>query len=117
MGLLSDGDLRRLLEKEGASALAKTAGEAMRRDPLTIAANEFAAEALRHMEERKITSLIVVDDEAGSRVYPPARPVGNGIVLKPVHATGGASVEMVGTTSPNEPHRLKPRLRGFSAPD
>ncbi len=65
VGLLSDGDLRRLLEKEGASALAKTAGEAMHRNPLTIAANEFAAEALRHMEERKITSLIVVDGEGG----------------------------------------------------
>lgn len=63
VGLLSDGDLRRLLEREGASALAKTAGEAMHPNPLTIAANEFAAEALRRMEERKITSLVVVDDE------------------------------------------------------
>lgn len=63
VGLLSDGDLRRLLEKEGASALAKTAGEAMHPNPLTIAGNEFAAEALRRMEERKITSLIVVNAE------------------------------------------------------
>jgi arabinose-5-phosphate isomerase len=61
VGLMSDGDLRRLLEKEGAGALAKTAGEAMHRDPLTISADELAAEALRRMEERKITSLIVVD--------------------------------------------------------
>jgi arabinose-5-phosphate isomerase len=61
VGLLSDGDLRRLLQKEGASALAKTAGEAMHPNPLTIAANDFAAEALLRMEERKITSLIVVD--------------------------------------------------------
>ena len=59
-GLLSDGDLRRLLEQEGAGALAKTAGEAMHRNPLTITADEFAAEALRRMEEKKITSLIVV---------------------------------------------------------
>lgn len=64
VGLLSDGDLRRLLEREGASALAKTAGEAMHRNPQTIAAGEFAAEALRRMEERKITSLVVVDAEA-----------------------------------------------------
>ena len=63
VGLMSDGDLRRLLEKEGASALAKTAGEAMHPNPLTIAANELAAEALRRMEERKITSLVVVDAE------------------------------------------------------
>ena len=61
VGLLSDGDLRRLLEREGAAALAMTAGDAMHRDPLTIAATEFAAEALHHMEQRKITSLIVVD--------------------------------------------------------
>ncbi|HEY5254517.1 MAG TPA: CBS domain-containing protein [Acidobacteriaceae bacterium] len=37
----------------------------MHRNPLTIAANEFAAEALRRMEERKITSLIVVNDDGG----------------------------------------------------
>jgi arabinose-5-phosphate isomerase len=63
VGLLSDGDLRRLLERDGATALAKTAGEAMHPNPLTVAVNEFAAEALRRMEERKITSLIVVDGE------------------------------------------------------
>ncbi|MDR5728271.1 MAG: KpsF/GutQ family sugar-phosphate isomerase [Terriglobia bacterium] len=63
VGLLSDGDLRRLLEREGAGALTKTAGEVMHRTPQTIAADEFAAEALRHMEERKITSLVVIDDE------------------------------------------------------
>ncbi len=63
VGLLSDGDLRRLLEQDGAGALAKTAGDAMHRNPQTIAATEFAAEALRRMEERKITSLIVVGAE------------------------------------------------------
>ncbi len=61
VGLLSDGDLRRLLECDGAAALAKTASQAMHRTPLTIAATEFAAEALHRMEERKITSLVVVD--------------------------------------------------------
>jgi arabinose-5-phosphate isomerase len=59
-GLLSDGDLRRLLEREGTAALDKTAGQAMHRNPQTIGPDEFAAEALRRMEERKITSLIVV---------------------------------------------------------
>ncbi|MGO8720674.1 MAG: SIS domain-containing protein [Acidobacteriaceae bacterium] len=63
VGLLSDGDLRRLLEREGASTLAKTAGETMHRSPHTISAGELAAEALRRMEERKITSLVVVDAE------------------------------------------------------
>ncbi len=62
-GLISDGDLRRLLEREGAAALALTAGQAMHRNPLTIGPDEFAAEALHRMEHRKITSLIVVDAE------------------------------------------------------
>ena len=39
-----------------------SAGEAMSRDPKTIAAKSFATEALLGMEERKITSFFVVDD-------------------------------------------------------
>ncbi|MFP5203756.1 MAG: SIS domain-containing protein [Acidobacteriota bacterium] len=60
-GVISDGDLRRLLEREGGAALSKTAGEAMNPNPRTIAASELAAKALAILEERKITSLIVVD--------------------------------------------------------
>ncbi|MGB6975553.1 MAG: KpsF/GutQ family sugar-phosphate isomerase [Terracidiphilus sp.] len=60
-GVISDGDLRRLLEREGGAALSKTAGEAMHLHPRTIGADELAAKALAIMEERKITSLIVVD--------------------------------------------------------
>ncbi len=63
LGVISDGDLRRLLEREGGAALSKTAGEAMNAHPRTIAATEFAASALAILEERKITSLIVVDGE------------------------------------------------------
>src|ERR1700720_1083896 len=63
-GIISDGDLRRLLEKRGKDVMDLTAEEAMTRDPKTIAANEFAASALAVMEEKKITSLMVVD-EAG----------------------------------------------------
>jgi arabinose-5-phosphate isomerase len=62
-GVISDGDLRRLLEREGGSALTRTAGEAMNPHPATIAANELAAKALALLEERKITSLVVVDGE------------------------------------------------------
>ncbi len=62
-GVISDGDLRRLLEREGGAALSKTAGEAMNAHPKTIAADELAAKALAILEERKITSLIVVDTE------------------------------------------------------
>ncbi len=60
-GVISDGDLRRLLEREGGAALGKTASEAMNAHPRTIAAEELAARALAILEERKITSLIVVD--------------------------------------------------------
>ena len=62
-GVISDGDLRRLLEREGGAALTRTAGEAMNPQPRTIAANELAARALALLEERKITSLIVVDGD------------------------------------------------------
>jgi arabinose-5-phosphate isomerase len=60
-GVISDGDLRRLLEREGGAALSRTAGEAMNAHPRTIAADELGATALAILEERKITSLIVVD--------------------------------------------------------
>jgi arabinose-5-phosphate isomerase len=62
-GVISDGDLRRLLEREGGAALSKNAGDAMNPHPRTIAASELAARALAILEERKITSLVVVDAE------------------------------------------------------
>jgi arabinose-5-phosphate isomerase len=62
VGVISDGDLRRLLERRGKDTLDLTAGECMTRDPKTISAEEFAATALGIMEEKKITSLVVVDD-------------------------------------------------------
>jgi arabinose-5-phosphate isomerase len=61
LGIISDGDLRRLLERRGKDALDLTAGECMTRDPKTISPAEFAATALALMEERKITSLAVVN--------------------------------------------------------
>ena len=61
VGIISDGDLRRLLEKRGKDVLDLTACEAMTKNPRTIAAGEFAATALALMEEKKITSLMVVD--------------------------------------------------------
>jgi len=62
VGIISDGDLRRLLERKGKDALDLTAGESMTQDPKTISSKEFAASALAIMEERKITSLAVVDE-------------------------------------------------------
>ena len=63
VGLLSDGDLRRLLEHQGKSALDLRAGECMTRNPQTISPHALATAALNQMEQRKITSLVVVDEK------------------------------------------------------
>jgi arabinose-5-phosphate isomerase len=61
VGVISDGDLRRLLEKRGKDVLDLTAAECMTEHPKTIPASEFATAALALMEDRKITSLAVLD--------------------------------------------------------
>jgi arabinose-5-phosphate isomerase len=61
-GIITDGDLRRQM---GPDLLARTAGELMTRDPLTIRPQALAAEAVAVMSKREITSLFVVS-EAGS---------------------------------------------------
>jgi arabinose-5-phosphate isomerase len=61
-GVISDGDLRRLLEKDP-SLLSRTAGECSHPEPKTIGAEEFASAALQRMEAAKITSLFVLDGE------------------------------------------------------
>ncbi|HXY15031.1 MAG TPA: KpsF/GutQ family sugar-phosphate isomerase [Terriglobales bacterium] len=61
VGVISDGDLRRLLEKRGKDVLDLTAGECMTCNPKTIGGQEFATTALAVMEDKKITSLAVVD--------------------------------------------------------
>jgi len=63
LGVISDGDLRRLLEQRGKDTLDLTAQDCMTRTPKTIGAQEFAATALARMEEMKITSLVVVDSD------------------------------------------------------
>jgi arabinose-5-phosphate isomerase len=60
-GIITDGDLRRLLQRDE-QILRKTAGESMKPNPLTIRAGELASAALQMMEERKITSLFIVDE-------------------------------------------------------
>jgi arabinose-5-phosphate isomerase len=62
LGLISDGDLRRLLEHHGKDVFDLTAGECMTRGPVTIGPDAFAITALNIMEQKKITSLPVVDD-------------------------------------------------------
>jgi arabinose-5-phosphate isomerase len=61
-GVISDGDLRRLLQKDEA-LLRKTAADCMKGAPLTIAGSELASAALEVMERRKVTSIFVTDAE------------------------------------------------------
>ena len=60
-GIISDGDLRRFIQREGNRALSMTAAACMTRTPTTIGRKELATKALNLMETRKITSLLVVD--------------------------------------------------------
>ncbi|HEY4933028.1 MAG TPA: KpsF/GutQ family sugar-phosphate isomerase [Terriglobales bacterium] len=60
-GVISDGDLRRLLERHGKEVFDLTAGQCMTREPKTIDPDSFAIAALDIMEQKKITSLPVVD--------------------------------------------------------
>lgn len=62
-GVVSDGDLRRLMERDGYSMLDRTAVDCMSRGPVTIARRELATVALRLMEERKITSIVVTTEQ------------------------------------------------------
>ncbi len=60
-GILTDGDLRRLMQQRGAATLELVVGDCMNRAPQTLAPGELAGSALRLMEDRHITSVIVVD--------------------------------------------------------
>jgi len=63
LGMISDGDLRRQMERHGPGVLDRTAAQCMTTSPLVIGRQELATAALALMEERKITALLVVDAE------------------------------------------------------
>jgi arabinose-5-phosphate isomerase len=62
LGIFTDGDLRRLIEK-GADLREVKAREVMHPSPRTIRADTLAAEAAQMMEQHRITSVLVVDDD------------------------------------------------------
>jgi len=64
-GIITDGDLRRLMENE-ADPMSKTAGEILSRNPRTIEMDAFGGAAVKLMEDNKITSLVIVS--GGDRV-------------------------------------------------
>lgn len=59
LGIITDGDLRRHIDSD---LLSQTASQVMTANPRTIYANSLAAEALGVMNDKKITSLFVVDE-------------------------------------------------------
>ena len=63
LGIITDGDLRRHMEK-GGDIRSLTAADVMTRGPVSIPPSTLAAEALNIMEGRKITSIVVVDGES-----------------------------------------------------
>ena len=63
LGIITDGDLRRMLMKYKDGLLEKRAEECMTKNPMTIEKQDLATEALKIMEEKKITSLIIKNKE------------------------------------------------------
>ena len=61
LGIISDGDLRRQMERHGYTLLDRTAAECMTREPVLVGRRELATRALDLMETRKITALLVTD--------------------------------------------------------
>jgi arabinose-5-phosphate isomerase len=61
LGIISDGDLRRQMERHGYAVFDRKAAECMTRDPVLVGRRELAAAALDVLESRKITSLLVTD--------------------------------------------------------
>ena len=60
LGIFTDGDLRRWVER-GVDLRDKTAQDVMHAQPATIAADALAVDAVELMERRKITSVLVID--------------------------------------------------------
>ena len=63
LGVISDGDLRRQMERHGYGLLERTAGECMTRSPALGGRRELATRALDLLETRRITALLVTDEK------------------------------------------------------
>jgi len=67
-GVISDGDLRRLLQIRRGELLDLKAADCMTPDPITISQNDLATKALKILEDKKITSLMVTDSEEAGKI-------------------------------------------------
>ncbi len=63
VGVITDGDLRRLLERMGKALFDVKAKDVMTKDPKVIERDALAVRALNEMERYSITSLVVVDTQ------------------------------------------------------
>ena len=63
LGVITDGDLRREIEKRGSDFFSLRAGDIMTHRPKTITKNMLAAKAVSLMEKNSITVLIVADEK------------------------------------------------------
>jgi arabinose-5-phosphate isomerase len=63
LGIITDGDLRRMMEQRRKDVLDLAAAECMTKNPTTLRPDELAASALRIMEQKRITSVLVVDSD------------------------------------------------------
>jgi arabinose-5-phosphate isomerase len=59
LGIITDGDLRRMVRRFRGAVLKRRAGACMTADPIAIEGSVLATEALNLMERRRITSLVV----------------------------------------------------------
>ena len=67
LGIITDGDLRRHMER-GTPIAEMTARDVMTEGPVSVPPTTLAVEALNIMEQRRITSVVVVDDRSSRRV-------------------------------------------------
>ena len=66
IGIITDGDVRRGIQRHGKAFFDMKAEEVMTRNPRTISGDELAATALSVMQAHSITSLVVPDDSGGA---------------------------------------------------
>jgi arabinose-5-phosphate isomerase len=67
LGIITDGDLRRHMDR-GAAFLDFTAADVMTRNPVSVPPTTIAADALQLMEQRKITSVVIANGDGPQRV-------------------------------------------------
>jgi len=121
VGIITDGDLRRKIQEYGKKFIEKTAQDCMTTNPKTIRKEELATTALNIMEENKITSLIIKDEQGKIEGLLPTVPSSSSLMEKSLNpitsrmARESCSLTWPGSrlaSSPGKPQNLsKKELR------